>query len=801
MNALDSYVEIVIGAKDRAEKAPEIGELEDDAILLQTISEGILLLSCYGSYEEAEKAKGFVDILESYLRKCVPGEFEPYQDEKNARLGDCVEGVSGSQTVPLSNAVAMAYRAIGIGLANWSRWTPINEARDDIRSLAIEKLETSLDEKLGEQYNLSTIYALAVLLAESRDLDSAIDYVKSALEMKIPSFTPGESEHVKLTKERDLVPVWHLLALLLSAKQRYDIAGRACEAAFEQFPGDVTIFSHNRRKSTRHRHDGELSREYDDSYPEKDLLDHLRGREKERIIEARMTQLALIEVTEGPDVAVNHSDQLLSLFATLYEDAELEVNLEHKEQTEQLVPPKTSSGKSFRESIFGRKKTNRLPDRRNGAGSDLGSIQSSHTASAPKIQIGAEENNRKPTSRANSTRRREFHKLHKRDGSTAPLSHERQNVSQDGNKVPLNQAEAEVKAVSGEDKEAAGMAMSNEASPVSPEALKQSARQQLPLVSQKSTPNHEPLPVGPAKPPSEVDARLPQVHRFESPTQALTRFSSIHAQKHAICVLVKIWLLIGGLYRRASLFEDAQGACEEATKLVTRFESLVGSQESSARAFASQSWGINKSCDELWADVYAERGALLLARSQPHEALEYYEAAVSRYPDHCKATAGVANLLLDIWDGNLPAEAPLPRLDVDLTKVSLATKQESKNLYQINSGVSSTSNLLSKQEPSVPTWTEPKLLQSDKYNIQNKDLTPDEINRLAARDRAYGLLSALTKSGSSWDDSEAWFALSRAYEASGQVEKMKDVLWWCVELEDRRPIRHWWNLGAGGYVL
>ena len=74
-------------------------------------------------------------------------------------------------------------------------------------------------------------------------------------------------------------------------------------------------------------------------------------------------------------------------------------------------------------------------------------------------------------------------------------------------------------------------------------------------------------------------------------------------------------------------------------------------------------------------------------------------------------------------------------------------------------------------------------------------------DRLAARDRAYMLLSGLTKLGDGWNYSEAWFALARAYEESGQVEKAKDALWWCVELEDGMGVREWRCLGGGGYVL
>ncbi len=84
---------------------------------------------------------------------------------------------------------------------------------------------------------------------------------------------------------------------------------------------------------------------------------------------------------------------------------------------------------------------------------------------------------------------------------------------------------------------------------------------------------------------------------------------------------------------------------------------------------------------------------------------------------------------------------------------------------------------------------------------QENQISPPELNRLAARDRAYGLLSTLTKLGAGWDYSEAWYALSRAYEESGQIDKTKEVLWWCVELEDTRPLREWRNVNLGGYVL
>lgn len=111
-------------------------------------------------------------------------------------------------------------------------------------------------------------------------------------------------------------------------------------------------------------------------------------------------------------------------------------------------------------------------------------------------------------------------------------------------------------------------------------------------------------------------------------------------------------------------------------------------------------------------------------------------------------------------------------------------------------------------QPQAPTSSqtsseaEPKKhhLMSHIPSAENQ-LSPPELSRLAARDRAFGLLSMLTKLGAGWDYSEAWYALARAYEESEQIEKAKEVLWWCVELEDTHPVRNWRSVALGGFVL
>ncbi|KAL1968970.1 hypothetical protein VTN77DRAFT_804 [Rasamsonia byssochlamydoides] len=803
VKALDSYIDIVVSAKERAEKAAETGEIEDDETLLRTVSEGVLLLCCFGSQKEAEKAKSLIEILEKYLGKAI-------SQADNTQDADDKNRVS-------PKVIAMAYRAIGIGLANWSRWTPVNESRDDIRAEAIENLEKSISPELGEESNLSALYALALLLAESRDLDGSIEHVKLALSTNSNRANATdlsfELDQARLARERDLIPLWHLLALLLSAKQEYDIASRSCEAAFEQFPVAGTTFS---KRSTRQRG------RQDSPESRKEFLESLRGREKERILETRMTQLALIEILEGPEVAVNHSDQLLSLFATLFEHLDLGIITTEKSpktEHEQLGPPKSSAEtvKSFRGSIFARKKGTRVPERRNGTGSDILPIrESASTADAPTIQVTDEDRGRLPergnaAGESTPSRHHEPHKLRKHEGNTTAEvqdhSQEPKTGATDGdraestspNATPTN-PQQEQNPEENVSTEEVGIAVSGPPpSEVSASAQDQSAKQPLPPVAHNMKHTSQPPPAGHAKQPPEQDIRLPTPHRFESPTRALMRFPTADAQKHALAVLVKVWLLIAGLYRRASLFDDAREACEEASKQAARFEALVAAQDSSARAFSERSWGVGKSSEELWGDVFAERGALSQAQSLPYEAMEHYEEAVMRCPDHPKATVGLANLLLDIWEEKIPAEPPRPQLEAELSTLSLSKPITGSGLAALEKSTAAGAAT----EKSNGTVAEPASPSPSPSPAQRGEVPGGSrsLSRLAARDRAYGLLSALTKRGSSWDDSEAWFALARAYEASGQLDKTKEVLWWCVELEDRKPIRHWWNVGAGGYVL
>ena len=190
---------------------------------------------------------------------------------------------------------------------------------------------------------------------------------------------------------------------------------------------------------------------------------------------------------------------------------------------------------------------------------------------------------------------------------------------------------------------------------------------------------------------------------------------------------------------------------------------------------------------------------------------------MTHFPDHPSAIVGLSNILLDISSEKLLPPPAVPGLSlaggsahlsaasssvisidpVDRSKVDPRSPLPSEPL-----GLGSTSKG-KKQEAERNPFSQPEPLIKS-----NPDLPPPYkatsmpiVDRLAARDRAYGLLSGLTKLGTAWNYSEAWFALARAHEESGQSDKAKDVLWWCVELEEAMGVREWICAGTGGYVL
>jgi hypothetical protein len=69
---------------------------------------------------------------------------------------------------------------------------------------------------------------------------------------------------------------------------------------------------------------------------------------------------------------------------------------------------------------------------------------------------------------------------------------------------------------------------------------------------------------------------------------------------------VRVWLLIAGFYRRAEQYEDAKVSIEAASELVEGLEIDILSNDSGQLLVDAREWGVGKSVEELWADVWSE---------------------------------------------------------------------------------------------------------------------------------------------------------------------------------------------------
>ena len=209
----------------------------------------------------------------------------------------------------------------------------------------------------------------------------------------------------------------------------------------------------------------------------------------------------------------------------------------------------------------------------------------------------------------------------------------------------------------------------------------------------------------------------------------------------------------------------------------------------------------------------SQRGALAVSESSPYAALEHFESALNHFADHHSAIVGLSNILLDIYTEDLLPAPSTPSL-------VLPGQGGTPSASMLNASATLSTTLLPNQPlgplglpsahplPAITpldtsdsgTSTPTTATSNVAPPTSNKDSSTALLDRLAARDRASGLLSGLTKLGTGWNYSEAWFALARAYELGGRADKAREVLWWCVELEEGRAVRSWAD-ACGGYVL
>ncbi|KAF1915662.1 hypothetical protein BDU57DRAFT_279500 [Ampelomyces quisqualis] len=779
--AYDSYVEIVTRAKDRVEKSGEAVEgIDSDSTVLRTSAEAIRLLCRFGSRHEAEKALRIGHNIERWL-----------EQSEHIRSASDAGSVASNDTLVEPAALAAAYCALGISQAHWARYTYEVEQRAVLQAKAVQHLRNSLSPTLGHVNNVEALYALALVLAETRDVLGAIKVVKRALSPVSKKSTTISTDGVlssgitsEFGRERKLIPLWHLLALLLTSRSDFIAAEKACEAAFEQFGDPATLFASQDHDAFRSEH---LNKTLGTNDPTHGIVDRLESFEKSSILQIKMTQLSLMETMEGSVAAVDGCDELLALYHRLYGDPSRQKPA--ADVSSATMPPPKSSAGTKRGSIFrGRgtvKSMQKEPSARNSSVfSSKASTTATQSGAAPAIQVTEEDG----TTHGNGHHRHHlFHShKHEEDHSTigrSPSKLRKRSSASLRRRAVSDAAQAPEVPPLPANTANETQTPHNAANTNSPHRSTSSSNPRTSaetgdraLRSIPHNMDHSSAPLHHDDQPPKQDVRLPVPLPNADYVPADPRFSKIQERRQRVSLLVDIWLFIAGLYSRAQMYQDAREAVAEAMRLIEGLEIEVSQESSTAKSLAEKDWGGGKSVEELWADAFTARGEMLVAQTWHHQARTDFERALLHFPDHPAAIVGLSNILLDIYGEVVPLEP--------VAQAEFVPSTTSPSLPFAQTDTSDKTRHLASHTPSV-----------------ENQLSPPVLNRLAARDRAFGLLSTLTKLGSGWDYSEAWYALARAYEESGQMEKTQEVLWWCVELEDTHPLRSWKNVGLGGFVL
>lgn len=598
--AFDSYMEIVKKGKARVDKTGHLEpSLDDDATVLETMSQCIVALCRYGQRSAAEKARQLGSELEDWLAKLPQIKVS---DASTPAIAEAEEYLPSHPPVA-PHIVALSWQAIGLSHAHWSRVTYEAAFRTEIQAKAIRCLRKSLATEYGRSKDVKSFFALGLLLAERRELTAAIEVVKVAL-----STTKGVQEHYNLYQgpywqERALIPMWHLLALLLSARQDYVMAARACEGAFEQFKDPSVLFgSADQNFRSEHLKDAEAKNPSPES--KRGLVDDMDDSEKESILEVKMTQLALVELLEGPDVAVNASFELLTLFSRLFGNVTAQ---SITSAPKALEPPKTSGTlRSIKGSIFGSRDRSRPPTRQiNTAMGDRNSYMqqrpvTSQTmrSSAPTIQIttengsmtdvgrprtsgGSTRRERSVAGRTNSLKKRDRSSSRRRSSSVGGVPHQPTVVDGEAYFTP---------GTDGDQVDFFTYSSKRQASSRASSFAKRRLNSYMSAAS-KSTEFSE-LSVEATYATTNL---LPLIH-----------FPKDKERTQRVTILIRLWLMISGFYRRAGMIEDANGAITEAQRLVQSLESESSRDPSGSGSLKAAGWAEKKSVEDLWGDLRAE---------------------------------------------------------------------------------------------------------------------------------------------------------------------------------------------------
>lgn len=628
--AFDTYLDIVKNGKERERKTGEPEHaLDDNDTVMMTGAECLEALCQYGVREAAEKAYHMALYFDDWLVHL--------ESESSDTNGDAVAfETSTSQKSIDPTTLALIWRSIGITYGHWARLTFDASSREQLQSKAIASLRKSLSSAYMSSSDSQTIFALAVVLAEQRKIGAAIQVIKSGLlDSEDASLGPHTPRH---HRQRKLIPLWHLLALLVSSRQDFATAMKSCEGAFEQFQDPKILFGELQTQSNHIKFNDEKFA------PSGGLVDEMSEAEKCSVLEVKMTQLALMDILEGPEVAVNASDELLSLYARLFGKTQSEDDTAAVPVTELHPPPKTSAGtvKSLTGSIFSRSsRSMRLANpAASGASGDKSLLalrpktsQSTKGFPAPTIQVTSESGTRSPRKlhslRASSHPSKNLEKLQKRNGSMKKKESEKTGSEATSNGISTPNT-AEISPTMTTDKPTQvstvvdgegfftptvdkGDWIGDGQQPASPSTAMVEGEDNATTTLAK---HHTVLGLHLHKPSMSVDAsprtspakevQLPPLPAVILPPRPAPAFGKKQLQRRRKALLVKVWLSIANFYRRASMIEDAKGALSEALNIVTQLDEEEAGERPSVHTQHNIRLARQIKVDGLYADVYTE---------------------------------------------------------------------------------------------------------------------------------------------------------------------------------------------------
>jgi tetratricopeptide (TPR) repeat protein len=552
IKAFDSYTEIISRAKSRAEKTGhnEPGLDSDDLVVL-TAAQAIGVLCRYGSQAEGEKALEVSKRLSDWLKQPRPSSaITVSRKEEDGRQPDKTAMNDETATGRLVSAEASvaAYRAIGESQANFARITHDPAQRSEYREKAIKSLRIAAEMSPDGNLDPETALLLGTVLAENRQLLPATQIVKFALA------SSQDDESGGVVQKGRMIPLYHLMSLLLTARGDYEHAVEFCDVAFEHFGGADIMLGDN---------EGEI------------LIMQMEDSEKEGLLQLRLTQLALTEMLDGSETAVDAGSQVLALYHKLFATSSSSVAPPPKDTGASFIAPSLKTEGTFKSvsgSILRRSKSTRKTGEGPALDKDVPPVPSMNNNPSAPGPITNDEN---------TVQEKHHHKLHLPHHPLKHLHHH------DHAKDPEKEA----------------LAFDAPAVPAKDESVQNRLSREVPHTFE-STERSAPA-VYSAQSQSQ-DSRLPAPYPTTTSAAPRPRFPSARQKQHTVSLLIEVWLHIAGQYTRGEFFEDAEGAIDEAHKLAEGYQLAVAQEDSSAKAFDEKGWGGGRSANRLWADVWAE---------------------------------------------------------------------------------------------------------------------------------------------------------------------------------------------------